>query len=121
LICVFGAPGGRNQEIRPLLGRAAERHADLLIITSDNPAGEAPLEIAHDILDGCSRPGAPHILPDRARAIQWALHEAREGDTVLIAGKGCDNGQQIGDCVYPFDDREATRYCLYQLVGDKTR
>ena len=117
LVCVFGAPGNRNHDARPLLGRAAERNADLLVITSDDPGTEPALQIAHDILDGCRQPGAPHILPDRARAIQWALHQAEDGDTVLIAGKGCDTGQQIGDQVHPFDDREAARYCLYQLAG----
>lgn len=119
LICVFGAPGGRDEQLRPLLGSAAERNSDLMVITSDNPASEPPLQIAHDILDGCRRPGSPHILPERARAIQWALHEAEEGDTVLIAGKGCDKGQRIGDQVYPFDDREVARYCLHQL-GETT-
>ncbi len=112
LICVFGAPGGRNRDMRPLLGQVAERYADLLVITSDNPAMEKPLEIAHDIFDGCRRPGAPHVVPDRAKAIQWALSEAKPGDTVLVAGKGCEPGQHVGCHVYPFDDRETVRYCL---------
>ncbi len=120
LICVFGAPGERHLEKRPLLGRVAERYADVIVITSDNPGHEKPLQIAHDILDGCRRPGAPYVVPDRAKAIQWAVREAVAGDTVLIAGKGCDNGQRIGERVHPFDDREAARYCLYQLAASQT-
>src|SRR5262249_3290902 len=87
LICVYGAEGGARKDERPLLGRAVERCADLGIITTDRPGDEPPHEIAHDIIDGYSRAAKAHPLPDRARAIEYALSQAGPGDTVLIAGK----------------------------------
>jgi UDP-N-acetylmuramoyl-L-alanyl-D-glutamate--2,6-diaminopimelate ligase len=112
LICVFGARGRQDHEERPLLGRVAERYSDLTVITSNNPRDEEPLRIAHDILDGCQYPGRAHVLPDRARAIGWALGEARRGDTILIAGRGNERVQCVGDQEVDFDDRDVVRYLL---------
>lgn len=113
LICVFGAQGGRDHDTRPLLGRAAERGANISIITSDNPRRDEPLQIAHDILDGCQQPERARLMPDREKAIGWALDQARPGDTVLIAGKGNDDFQIIGKLRHHFDDREVARRLLY--------
>lgn len=88
LICVYGAEGGVRKDERPLLGRAVERCADLGIITTDRPGDEPPHEIAHDIIDGYAKAAKAHPLPDRARAIEYALSQAGPGDTVVIAGKG---------------------------------
>jgi UDP-N-acetylmuramoyl-L-alanyl-D-glutamate--2,6-diaminopimelate ligase len=115
VICVFGAPGERGQDQRPLLGRVVERGADVAIITSDNPGYEQPLAIAHDILDGFDRPARPVIRPDRAAAIELALSEARQGDAVLIAGKGNQDSQLIGGNRLLHDDREIARNWLYQV------
>ena len=120
LICVFGANDRLASESRPELGRAAERQADIAVITSDNPGNEPPLQIAHDILDGCQRPGKPHIIPDRAKAIGWALQTATAGDTVLIAGKGNHTGQTIGNQVVPFDDRQVAVHCLTEPTRSRT-
>ncbi len=115
LICVFGADGDCQPETRAQLGRIVERRADLGIITNDNPRYEEPLEIAHDILDGYERPSRAHVLPDRGKAIEWALEQAKPGDTVLIAGKGDQNHQIVGGQRYHFDDRELAKNWLYEV------
>jgi UDP-N-acetylmuramoyl-L-alanyl-D-glutamate--2,6-diaminopimelate ligase len=95
----------------------AERCADVSVITNNNPGHEEPLGIAHDTLDGYERAARAHILPDRARAIVWALEQARRGDSVLIAGKGDECGQRIGDRDLPFDDRQLVREWLYDQAA----
>jgi UDP-N-acetylmuramoyl-L-alanyl-D-glutamate--2,6-diaminopimelate ligase len=119
IICVFGAEAEVRQDQRPLLGRVVERGADLGIITNNNPGREQPLAIAHDILDGYERPARGHILPDREKAIRWALGEAKPGDSVLIAGKGNECWQRVGDEVVPFDDRQLVRDWLYQWAREE--
>lgn len=113
VICVFGAAGQKDKEQRPLLGRVAERAADLVVITSDNPRHEEPLQIAHDILDGMQSPGKPHVLPDRQKAIEWALSQARPGDAVVIAGKGDREYQWLGSRKQSWSDREIAAQWLY--------
>ena len=113
VLCVFGARGGTASEQRAQLGRVVEKSADLGIITSDDPYGEQPLAIAHDILDGYDRPAKAHILPDRARAIELALSRAEPGDAILIAGKGERETQAICDGPIWHDDREVARNWLY--------
>jgi UDP-N-acetylmuramoyl-L-alanyl-D-glutamate--2,6-diaminopimelate ligase len=117
LICVYGAKGSDSEQTRPLLGRVVERSADREVITSDNPGHEAPLQIAHDILDGYQRPARPHILPDREAAIGWALSQARPGDSVLIAGKGHENYQVVGTRCLCFNDGEVARGFLRRQDG----
>ena len=113
VICVTGAPGERLQHQRPLLGRVLEKASDLAVITSSDPAGEEPLEIAHDILDGFNSPGGAHIIPSRDKAIRWALEIAEEGDCVVIAGKGHETTHQLGRRQITFDDAELCRHMLY--------
>ena len=115
LTCIFGADADRDPDNRPLLGRAVERYADRGIITSDNPRNETALHIAHDILDGYDRPARGHVMPDRAKAIEWALGQAGPGDTVLIAGKGNETFQIVGNQRLQFDDREVARSWLYDV------
>ena len=86
LICACGADFDRDHDERPLLGRAMERNADVPVVTSGNIGYEEPLQMAHDILDGFKRPSTARVMPNRARAIEWAVCQAREGDIVLIAG-----------------------------------
>ncbi|HUG89955.1 MAG TPA: cyanophycin synthetase, partial [Planctomycetaceae bacterium] len=112
VICVFGAGGDRDRSKRPLLGRAAAE-ADLAVVTSDNPRSEHPERIIRDILPGLTSAGRrPYIEPDRAQAIRWALDRAEPGDSVLIAGKGHETEQIIGNERLPFDDREVVRRSL---------
>lgn len=113
VICVYGPDGRRPRELRPQLGTVVERGADFGIITSNNPCHDEPLQITHDVLDGYDRPGSAQVLPSRQRAIEWALGNARRGDTVLIAGKGADTFQIIGSKKRSFDDREVARTWLY--------
>ncbi len=112
LICVYGAATWQSGDERAAMGRIAERHTDVGVITSNNPGHEPPLQIAHDILDGFEHPGRAHIIPDRAKAIQWALEQATAGDTVLITGKGDLAYQIIGERPMPFDDREIAKRWL---------
>jgi UDP-N-acetylmuramoyl-L-alanyl-D-glutamate--2,6-diaminopimelate ligase len=115
LICVYGAAHGTSGDTRASLGRVVERSADLNIITSNDPLHEEPLQISHDILDGYRKPGRAHVIPDRAKAIHWALREANPGDVVLLAGKGERDTQLLSDGPIAFDDRQVARDCLYGL------
>lgn len=115
LICVFGAGGDRDRFKRPMMGRAVSRLADLSVVTSDNPRHENPEEIIDDVLGGYDRrKNPPQVLADREDAIRWALSAARPGDCVLIAGKGHEDYQIIGDQRRPFDDREVAKAWLYE-------
>ena len=108
LITVFGAGGDRDQGKRPEMGRVATELSDLVIVTDDNPRSEDPARIRADIMAGAS--GAIEV-PGRREAIAEAIRIAREGDIVLVAGKGHETGQIIGDKVLPFDDALVAREC----------
>jgi len=112
VLCVFGCGGDRDREKRPLMGRIAAARADVAIVTSDNPRSENPLAIIADVVKG-----APEldVEPDRREAIARAIDSAREGDVVLIAGKGHEQGQEIAGVKHPFDDREVARELLRAL------
>jgi UDP-N-acetylmuramoyl-L-alanyl-D-glutamate--2,6-diaminopimelate ligase len=108
LITVFGAGGDRDQGKRPEMGAVAVRLSDLVIVTDDNPRSENPARIRADILGGAS--GATEV-PGRREAIAEAIRIARAGDIVLVAGKGHETGQIVGDRVLPFDDALVAREC----------
>jgi UDP-N-acetylmuramoyl-L-alanyl-D-glutamate--2,6-diaminopimelate ligase len=123
LICVFGAGGDRDREKRPLMGRAARRLADHVVVTSDNPRSEDPDAIIAAIVrgaEGTAGEGAGSALevePDRRAAIERAVGLAQDGDIVLIAGKGHEQGQEFeGGRKVPFDDREVAREALRALA-----
>jgi UDP-N-acetylmuramoyl-L-alanyl-D-glutamate--2,6-diaminopimelate ligase len=113
VICVVGAGGDRDRGKRPVMGRLASELADVAIVTSDNPRSEDPQAIIDEIVAGAA--GDVEVVPDRAAAIARAVELAREGDVVLIAGKGAEQGQQFADRTIPFDDREAARDALRAL------
>ena len=116
VIVVLGAGGDRDRAKRPLMGRAA-RLADEVIITDDNPRSEDPAAIRQAVLEGVQ--GVPaRIVADRREAIAEAVARAGAGDTVLVLGKGHEQGQEIAGVVYPFDDREALRDALGDAPGD---
>ena len=104
LWCVFGCGGDRDRGKRPIMGAAAQRYADHIIVTNDNPRSEQPQSIADDILSGIDGPA--EVILDRASAIKTAITNAKSGDWVLIAGRGHETLQQIGDELLPFSDRE---------------
>ena len=113
VICVFGCGGDRDRGKRPLMGRIATELADLAIVTSDNPRSEEPEAIIAEILEGTGSEAA--VEPDRREAIARAVADAGEGDVVVIAGKGHEQGQQFADRTIPFDDREVAREALRRL------
>jgi UDP-N-acetylmuramoyl-L-alanyl-D-glutamate--2,6-diaminopimelate ligase len=117
VICVFGAGGDRDRGKRPLMGRVASDLADVAIVTSDNPRSEDPQAIIDEIVAGATH--EVEIEPDRATAITRAIELAAEGDVVVIAGKGAEQGQQFADRTIPFDDREAARDAL-RALGART-
>ena len=108
LITVFGAGGDRDQGKRPEMGAVATRLSDVVIVTDDNPRSEDAGRIRADIMAGA--PGATEV-PGRREAIAEAIRIAREGDIVLVAGKGHETGQIVGDRVLPFDDALVAREC----------
>jgi len=110
IIVVFGAGGDRDRGKRPLMGKVAADLADITIVTSDNPRSEEPLAIIQDVLQGAGVD--VEIDPDRHSAIERAIALADGGDVVVIAGKGHEQGQDIGGVVLPFDDREVAREAL---------
>ncbi|MFN3930296.1 MAG: UDP-N-acetylmuramoyl-L-alanyl-D-glutamate--2,6-diaminopimelate ligase [Brevundimonas sp.] len=101
LIVVFGAGGDRDRAKRPLMGEIAGRLADVAIVTDDNPRSEDPAAIRKAVREGC--PGA-HEIGDRRAAIRHAIDMMRDGDVVVIAGKGHEQGQIVGGVTHPFDD-----------------
>jgi UDP-N-acetylmuramoyl-L-alanyl-D-glutamate--2,6-diaminopimelate ligase len=116
ILTVFGCGGDRDRTKRPLMGEIAGRLSDYVILTSDNPRSEDPLLIINDIRIGLQRGEARFDTePDREAAIRKILVEARRGDIVLIAGKGHETYQRIGEKSIPFDDREVARKVLHEL------
>jgi len=113
VIVVVGAGGDRDRGKRPLMGRIASELADVAIVTSDNPRSEEPAAIIDEVVAG-ARNGI-EVEPDRAAAIAHAVALAREGDVVVIAGKGAEQGQEFAERTIPFDDREAAREALRAL------
>jgi UDP-N-acetylmuramoyl-L-alanyl-D-glutamate--2,6-diaminopimelate ligase len=125
VITVFGCGGDRDRTKRPLMGAVAARLSDLVIVTSDNPRSEPPDQIIDEIKRGIVMPAdrtpkgqrgpraTPHLaISDRRAAIEKAVHDAHPGDLVLVAGKGHEKYQVIGDRVLPFDDVEVARSAL---------
>lgn len=113
LICVFGCGGDRDAGKRPLMGAAASRLADAVIVTSDNPRSENPDQIIKEVMVGVTVNGV--IEPDRASAIGKAIRMAQKGDVVLIAGKGHENYQEISGVRLPFSDAEVAQSALGSL------
>ena len=110
VIVVFGAGGDRDRGKRPLMGKVAVELADVAIVTSDNPRSEEPLAIIQDVLQGTGLD--VEIDPDRRSAIARAVSLADDEDVIVIAGKGHEQGQDVGGVVSPFDDREVAREAL---------
>lgn len=118
VICVYGAPGEEMQAARPLFGRAAERNSDIAIITSVNPRGESPLQVAHDIMDGLERPAAARVIPNRRRAIEWAISQAQPGDAILIAGRGMETRYETETEDVFLSDYEIVEEVLSELPNE---
>lgn len=118
LLCVFGCGGERDRGKRPLMARIAEDHADVVIITDDNPRGEDGDAIVAEIAAGLSRPQAAIIERDRGAAIARAIAMADADDAVLIAGKGHETYQEVAGVQHPFDDRAVAAAALAQRAAE---
>ena len=112
LICIFGCGGDRDQGKRPRMGAIAERYADQVIVTNDNPRSESPLTIIQDIQAGFKNPQSVIVETNRAAAIHNAVQKATVDDIVLITGKGHETTQIIGKEVLPFDDMQEVKKAL---------
>jgi len=113
VITLFGCGGGKDRTKRPVMGEVAGRLSDLTILTNDNPRQEDPLKIISDVVVGLQKTNGKYLIePDREKAISMAIDEAREGDIVLLAGKGHEDYQVIGETSLPWDDREQARKAL---------
>jgi UDP-N-acetylmuramoyl-L-alanyl-D-glutamate--2,6-diaminopimelate ligase len=133
LVCVFGCGGDRDPGKRPLMARAAAKLSDHVVVTSDNPRTEDPHAIIAQIMAGIPRPGTDpepgngvsqgpspaEAIEDRQVAIFSAVHHARPGDVVLLAGKGHETYQEIAGVRHPFSDREVASSALAQWDGAK--
>jgi UDP-N-acetylmuramoyl-L-alanyl-D-glutamate--2,6-diaminopimelate ligase len=113
LIVLFGCGGDRDRTKRPLMGKAAAQHADLVVLTSDNPRTEDPDSILDDVEPALKAASTPYVrIRDRREAIEHAIRQAREGDTVILAGKGHEEYQVIGTAKIRFSDRDEARALL---------
>jgi len=121
VITLFGCGGDRDRTKRPLMGMAAAELSDFVVLTSDNPRSEDPLDIMNDAMVGLRRFDTPHLAePDRAKAILGALEEANPGDVVVLAGKGHETYQVLKDRTIHFDDRETAVAILRSLGYEKS-
>jgi UDP-N-acetylmuramoyl-L-alanyl-D-glutamate--2,6-diaminopimelate ligase len=125
VITVFGCGGDRDRIKRPLMGAVAARYSDLVVVTSDNPRSEDPVRIIEDVKRGLGPPATGPadgqrarsstrylVIVDRAEAVRQAIASAQPGDLVLVAGKGHEKYQIVGDRTLPFDDVEVSRGAL---------
>lgn len=119
LWCVLGCGGDRDTGKRPQMGRAAERLADRIVITSDNPRNEPALDIINDIVTGLTHIEQVTVIEDRAAAIAWAIEQADDSDLVLIAGKGHENYQEVGAERRPFSDFAVAEAALRSQEGER--
>ena len=119
VITLFGCGGDRDRAKRPLMGEAAGKGSDLVVLTSDNPRSEDPLAIMNDAVVGLQKSGAKYTMePDRRKAIAFAINQAVAGDIVLLAGKGHEKVQVTKGATIPFDDVEVARETLKTLGFD---
>ncbi|GLS82193.1 UDP-N-acetylmuramoyl-L-alanyl-D-glutamate--2,6-diaminopimelate ligase [Paraferrimonas haliotis] len=114
LWCVFGCGGDRDKGKRPLMAKAAEQNADVLVLTEDNPRSESVAEILRQMQQGLTQPQAAQLIPQRKAAIRYALTHAAADDLVLIAGKGHETYQEVLGQKYDYDERAFVRQVLQE-------
>ena len=120
LWCVFGCGGERDRKKRPMMARAAAVYADHIVVTSDNPRSECPQDIISDIVAGFSSDVTVMVIEDRAEAIAHAIRSSQAGDIVLLAGKGHEKVQLIGQNVHPFSDWDCAQKVLLSHSSHRT-
>ncbi len=119
VLCVFGCGGDRDKTKRPLMGAAVAANCDEAWVTSDNPRSEKPGQIINEITEGIPLDFPFHIQPDRRSAIREAIYSCREGDCLIIAGKGHESYQEINGVRYPFDDMKVAEEICSELSCKK--
>ncbi|MGA2528597.1 MAG: UDP-N-acetylmuramoyl-L-alanyl-D-glutamate--2,6-diaminopimelate ligase [Acidimicrobiales bacterium] len=119
VIVLFGCGGERDREKRPMMGSVATRFADVAVLTSDNPRSEDPGAIIAEVRAGCDGPGRLIVEPDRRRAIAVALELASAGDVVVVAGKGHETVQELGNRTIEFSDREVVAEELARVTSKR--
>lgn len=120
LVCLFGCGGNRARDRRFDMGEISSEYADLTIITSDNPRHEEPMAIIQDILTGVQKKNGEYVMiPDRKEAIRYAILNAQDGDVIVLAGKGHEDYQIIGDTKYPMDERVIIREILEEMTEEE--
>jgi UDP-N-acetylmuramoyl-L-alanyl-D-glutamate--2,6-diaminopimelate ligase len=112
---VFGAGGDRDKGKRPMMGEAANRLSDVVIVTSDNPRTENPVEIIKEIMVGIDDKSKTIVIEDRKEAINHAIKIAEKDDIIFIAGKGHEEYQIIGETKFPFSDQKVVRDAIKNL------
>ncbi len=117
ILLVFGAGGEADRGKRPLMGKAAQKYADLIFLTNDNPKGEVPSVIISEVASGISKTEKLRIVPDRRQAIKRAFEEWKEGDIVIMAGKGHERAQIFDGYEIIFNDRDVAFEILKELKG----
>ncbi|MBQ9729388.1 MAG: UDP-N-acetylmuramoyl-L-alanyl-D-glutamate--2,6-diaminopimelate ligase, partial [Clostridia bacterium] len=118
LICVFGCGGNRDKEKRPLMGEKAAKIADYCIITSDNPRYEDPMDIIRKIEEGYRQVSNKYVVvPDRESAIERAIELVKNGDVLLVAGKGGETYQEIMGIKYVFNDNAIIKKIIARIGG----
>lgn len=117
LIVVFGAAGERDKTKRPLMGEAAAKYADLIILTAEDPRTENAADICQQIAEGCPDKNKLKIMIDREQAINWAMGQAKRNDIVIVCGKGHEKSMCFGQTEYPWSDQEAVRAAVKKIVG----
>jgi len=117
LVTVFGCGGDRDRTKRPLMGRAVAENSDVAVLTSDNPRHEDPLAIMADVRPGLEKAAKAIEEPDRYKALCLAVGLLRPGDALLVAGKGHEAYQQVGDVKHPFSDVEAVGRAVKEVLG----
>ena len=116
IITLFGCGGDRDMAKRPIMGEVAGRYSDYLIVTSDNPRGEEPMDIIQSILVGVVKSGCDYtVIENRREAITFALANAKDNDVIILAGKGHETYQEIKGVKHPFDEKIVVRELLEEL------
>ena len=121
IMILFGCAGNRDRKKRAQMTDIAAKLADFVVLTSDNPRSEDPLQIIEDAKPGLLQHQTPYrIIPDRYEAIRWALDHCQEGDTLLLAGKGHEDYQVLAHGTIHFDEREVVAELLARGIPEKT-
>lgn len=118
VVLLFGCGGDREKQKRSIMGNIATKNADFTIITSDNARSESPLQIINDILKGACENSSFTVIPDRKKAIEYAIANAKKGDIILFAGKGHENYEIRENKILPFDEREIIKEILKNTKGE---